>query len=115
LEWVDRRNVRIDQHWANDDTERAGAFAKELVRLQPDVILVAGTAATTALQRETRTIPVVFSVVTDPVGSGLVASLPRPCGNITGFQIVDKAIGGKWLKEVAPSIKRAAAMYTLTH
>jgi len=114
LDWVDGRNVRIDQRSGNDDTERIGAFAKELVGLQPDVILAAGTPATTALQRETRTIPIVFSVVADPVGSGFVAGLPRPGSNITGFQIVDKSIGGKWLqmlKEVAPSIRRAAAMY----
>jgi putative tryptophan/tyrosine transport system substrate-binding protein len=118
LDWVDGRNVRIDQHSGNDDTERTGAFAKELVRLQPDVILAAGTPATTALQRETRTIPIVFSVIIDPVGSGFVASLPRPGGNITGFGLADKVIGGKWLqmlKEVAPSIKRAAAMYNLDY
>jgi putative tryptophan/tyrosine transport system substrate-binding protein len=96
LDWVDGRNVRIDQHSGNDDTERTGAFAKELIRLQPDVLLAAGTPATTALQRETRTIPIVFSVVTDPVGSGFVASLPRPGGNITGFQHSHRSPESGW-------------------
>jgi putative tryptophan/tyrosine transport system substrate-binding protein len=85
-----------------------------LVGLNPDVILVNSTSATAAVQRETTTIPVVFATVSDPVGSGFVASLPRPGGNITGFINLEGSIGGKWLellKEVAPRIKRAALIF----
>ena len=89
-------------------------FAKELVDLQPDVILADATPATAALQRETRTIPIVFAVVSDPVGAGFVAGLPRPGGNITGFIIMEASMAGKWLElltEIAPGIKRAAIMF----
>ena len=93
---------------------RAGGLAGELVGLQPDIILTNGTPATIAVQRETRTIPIVFSGVGEPVGSGLVARLDRPGGNITGFAVFEPTLGGKWLDlllEIAPGLKRAAFMF----
>jgi putative tryptophan/tyrosine transport system substrate-binding protein len=114
LGWVDGRNVRIDQRWTDYDAARTLTFAKELVELQPDVILAGTTAATGALHRETSTIPIVFAPVADPVGSGFVAGLPRPGGNMTGFVNIEDSVGGKWLellKEIAPGIRRAAAMF----
>ena len=89
-------------------------FAKELVALRPDLILSHGTAVTAALQRETKTIPIVFVIVSDPVGSGFVASLPSPGGNITGFINLEDQLGGKWLDfltKFAPTIKRAAGIF----
>ena len=85
LGWTDGRNLRMDVRWAAGNVDRMRMFAKELVDLQPDVILANSTPVTAALQRETRTIPIVFVTVSDPVGAGFVASLPRPGGNITGF------------------------------
>jgi putative ABC transport system substrate-binding protein len=114
LGWTDGRNLRMDVRWAADNIDRMRMFAKELVNLQPDVILAQSTSATTALQRETRTIPIVFAVVSDPVGAGFVASLPRPGGNITGFINIEASMAGKWLEsltEIAPGIKRAAIMF----
>ena len=89
-------------------------FAKELVDLRPEIILAATTPATAALQRETRTIPIVFSTPADPVGDGFVASLARPGGNITGFTSQEEAMAGKWaelLTEIAPGLKRVAFMF----
>jgi putative ABC transport system substrate-binding protein len=114
LGWVDGRNVSIEVRWTNNDNERTQIFAKEIVGLQPDVILAGTTAVTTALQRETTTIPIVFSAIVDPITSRFVASFPNPGGNLTGFTVADPAMGGKWLqliKEIAPSIVRAVAMY----
>jgi putative tryptophan/tyrosine transport system substrate-binding protein len=114
LGWVDGRNVRIEQRWTNADISRTSAFATELVASQPDVILASTTLGTAALHRETSTIPIVFTIVSDPVGAGFVAGLPRPGGNITGFIHTDAALGGKWLgllKETAPGIKRAAILF----
>jgi putative tryptophan/tyrosine transport system substrate-binding protein len=114
LGWVDSRNVRIDVRWTNGDANRARAFAKELVALQPDVIFAGATPATAALQRETSTIPIVFSSVADPVGSGFVASLARPGGNITGFINIEATIAGKQLellKQVAPNLIRASLLF----
>jgi putative tryptophan/tyrosine transport system substrate-binding protein len=114
LGWTDGRNLRIDVRWAGGNVDRMRMFAKELVNLQPDVILSLSTAATAALQNETRTIPIVFAAVADPVGSGFVASLPRPDGNITGFIIQEAASVGKRLElltEMAPGVKRAAFMF----
>ena len=114
LGWTDGRNARFEQRWTNGDVNRASAFATELVAAQPDVIFCSTTPVTAALHRETSTIPIVFAIVSDPVGSGLVAGLPRPGGNITGFTMVEAAMGGKWLsllKEIAPGIKRAAFMF----
>jgi putative ABC transport system substrate-binding protein len=114
LGWVDGRNVQINVRWASGDVGRMRAFAKELVELQPDVILAGTTPVTAALRRETRTIPVVFVVVADPVGAGFVAGLPHPGGNMTGFLNAEAAIGGKWLellKEIAPHVTRVAIMF----
>jgi ABC-type uncharacterized transport system substrate-binding protein len=117
LGWTLDRNVAIDFRYGAGDADRNRAFAKELVSLNPDVIFVNSTSATAAVQRETTIIPVVFATVSDPVGSGFVASLARPGGNITGFVNVEASIAGKWLgllKEVAPDIKRAGLMYNPT-
>jgi putative tryptophan/tyrosine transport system substrate-binding protein len=114
LGWVEGRNVRIEQRWTNDDADLARVFAKELVALQPDVILAVTSPATAALQRETRTIPIIFTSVTEPVEQGFVAGLPRPGGNLTGFGYVEPAFAGRLvqvLKGIAPGIRRVAAMY----
>ena len=114
LGWIDGRNARIEQLWTNADVNRARAFAQELVARQPDVIVTSTTHATAAVKHESNTIPIVFTVVSDPVGSGFVAALPRPGGNITGFSHTDGGMGGKWLtllKEIAPDIKRAGIMF----
>jgi len=106
--------VRMELRWGGGDTNRMRALAQELVGLQPDVIVTGGTAATVAVQRETRTIPIVFANVPDPVASGIVARLDRPSGNITGFAILEPSLGGKWLEllsEIAPGLKRAAIMF----
>jgi putative ABC transport system substrate-binding protein len=114
LGWIDGRNLRMDVRWAAGSVDRARVYAKELVDLQPDVILADSTPQTAALQRETRTIPIVFVLVSDPVGSGFVTGLPRPGGNITGFINNEPTMGGKWvqlLTEIAPGLKRAAIMF----
>jgi putative ABC transport system substrate-binding protein len=114
LGWIDGRNVRMDLRWGGGDINRIRALAQELVGLQPDIILANSTPVTTALQRETRTIPIVMATVSDPVGSGLVAGLARPGGNITGFAGFEASLGGKWLElllEIAPGLKRAAIMF----
>ena len=114
LGWTDGRNLRMDRRWAGDSVERLRLFAKDLVDLQPDVILASGTPGTAALQRETRRIPIVFVPVADPVGSGFVAGLPRPGGNITGFISYEASLAGQWLQlltEIAPGVKRAAAIF----
>jgi putative ABC transport system substrate-binding protein len=110
--WSEGRNVRIDYRFAPASAQ-AQVLAKDLVALQPDVILAQSTPVTAALQRESRTIPIVFTVVSDPVGSGFVASLPRPGGNITGVMNYEASVIGKWLamlKEIAPSLVRAAVV-----
>jgi putative ABC transport system substrate-binding protein len=104
----------MDLRWPGDDTNRIRALAQELVSLQPDAILAGTTPATVALQRETRTIPIVFTLVADPIASGLVARLNRPGGNVTGFAINETMLAGKWLEllsEIAPGLKRAAIMF----
>jgi len=114
LGWTEGRNVRMDLRWAGGDTNRFRALAQELVGVQPDIILARGTPATVALQRETRTVPIVFVAVADPVAGGLVPRLDRPNGNITGFASLEASLGGKWLEllsEIAPSLKRAAIMF----
>src|SRR5262249_55487071 len=95
LGWADGRNVRMDYRWASGDVGRMRTFAKELVELQPDVIFAATTPVTAALQRETRAIPIVFVIVSDPVGSGFVTGLPRPGGNITGFMHGEATMAGQ--------------------
>jgi putative ABC transport system substrate-binding protein len=115
LGWTDGHNVRIDVRWAAGSIDRMRTFAKELVELQPDVIFAGTTPVTSALQRETSTIPIVFVLVSDPVGAGFVAGLPWPGRNITGFSNIEgAAFGGKWLetlKEIAPRVKRVAIMF----
>jgi putative ABC transport system substrate-binding protein len=114
LGWTDGRNMRMDVRWAAAAVDRMRMFAKESVDLQPDVILANTTPVTAALQRETRKIPIVFVNVADPVGSGFVASLPRPGGNLTGFSNLEASMAGKWLElltEIAPGVKRAAIMF----
>jgi putative ABC transport system substrate-binding protein len=114
LGWTDGRNLRIDLRRHGDDINQIRALAQELVGLQPDIILTGATAGTVALQRETRTIPIVFAGVGDPVASGLVARLDRPGGNVTGFALYEATLGGKWLElllEIAPGLKRAAIMF----
>jgi putative ABC transport system substrate-binding protein len=104
----------MDVRWTAGDLNRIQMSAKELVRLQPDAILSDTTPVTRALQRETQTIPIVFMTVSDPIGTGFVASLPRPGGNITGFSNHDGSIAGKWLElfvQVAPEIKRVAMIF----
>jgi hypothetical protein len=115
LGWTDGRNVRTDLRWTGDDINRIRVLAQELVGLQPDIIVVTGSTATTAaLQRETRTIPIVFANVADPIATGIVTRLDRPSGNITGFAALEASLGGKWLEllsEIAPGLKRAAIMF----
>lgn len=111
LGWAD---AQIEYRWGGGDAERTRALAKELVALKPDVILSRATPPTKALLAETRTIPVVFVVVADPVGDGLVASLARPGGNATGFTNVEGSLGGKWLellREISPTMTRVGAIY----
>jgi putative ABC transport system substrate-binding protein len=114
LGWTDGRNVRIEYRWIAGDVDREKVSAAELVRLAPDLIVVSGWTALAELHRLTNTIPVVFTQVSDPVGSGFVASLARPGGNISGFQNFEPTIGGKWLgvlKEAAPNMRRAAILF----
>ena len=118
LGWTEGRNIRIDTRWAAArDAEARQRFAKELVALQPDVILSHGTPTTTALLQQTRTIPIVFAAVADPVGSGFVASFARPGGNVTGFTVFEPAMASKWLellKEIAPRVARVAFLFSPT-
>src|ERR1700730_14153592 len=114
LGWTEGRNVRIDYRFAPASPDQAQLFAKELVSLRPDILVGNSTPATAALLRETRTIPVVFVGVSDPAGSGFVASIARPGGNTTGFTNFEPSLIGKWLemlKEVAPGIARAAVIF----
>jgi putative ABC transport system substrate-binding protein len=113
LGWTDGLNVRIDYRWGATDAERGLRYAAELVALAPDVILTAGEQAVAALQRTTRTVPIVFAQVPDPVGAGFVDSLARPGGNITGFAVFEYGISAKWLellKQIAPHMTRVAVL-----
>jgi len=114
LGWIDGRTVRMDVRWAAGSIDRARTYAKELVGLQPDVIFADSTPEAAALHRETRTIPIVFALVSDPIGEGFVAGLPRPGGNMTGFIPQEPALMGKWLElltQIAPDVKRVAIMF----
>ena len=114
LGWTDGRNVRIDYRWGDLDVERMRKLASELVGLRPDVLFAGDTSTLAALQPETRSIPIVFAVVGDPIGGGFVASLARPGGNITGFIPVEPPLAGKWvqlLKSVVPGLRRAAFLF----
>jgi putative ABC transport system substrate-binding protein len=111
--WSDGRNVRIDIRWGENDVDRDRRYASELVALAPDVILASGTLSVVALQHVTRTLPIVFVGVSDPVGAGLVDTLARPGGNVTGFMIFEYSLSGKWLellKEIAPRVTRVAVL-----
>jgi putative tryptophan/tyrosine transport system substrate-binding protein len=115
LGWTEGSNLRIELRWSANDADRMRTLAKELVDLRPDAILGATTPVTGALARETKTIPIVFAGVSDPIGSGFAANLAHPGGNITGFQAQgDPSLGGKWvelLKEIAPHTVRVALLF----
>jgi putative ABC transport system substrate-binding protein len=113
LGWTDGRNARIDIRWGAGDPERYRGYAAELIALAPDVILAPTSGVVAVLQRATRTVPIVFTGVIDPVGAGFVSSMARPAGNVTGFAAFEYGISGKWvalLKEIAPSVTRAAVI-----
>jgi putative ABC transport system substrate-binding protein len=114
LGWTDSRNVRIDTRWTLGDADDARKYAAELVALAPDVMLASGGAAVGSLLQATRTVPIVFAIVPDPVGSGFVESLARPGGNATGFVQFEYSLSGKWLellKQIAPGVTRAAVLW----
>jgi putative tryptophan/tyrosine transport system substrate-binding protein len=115
LGWTEGRNIRIDARWgALDDADARQRSAKELVALQPDLIVTQNTPPTASMLQQTRTIPVIFVIVADPVGSRFVESLARPGGNATGFTIMEPTTTSKWLellKEIAPSVNRAAFLF----
>jgi putative ABC transport system substrate-binding protein len=114
LGWSDGNNIQIDERWAANDAAQVHVLATELVRLKPDIIFAVNTVVVAALQHETRTIPIVFVSVTDPVASGFVASLSRPGGNITGFSNFEPTLVGKYieiLKEIAPGMTAASDMF----
>jgi putative tryptophan/tyrosine transport system substrate-binding protein len=113
LGWIEGRNIRIDYRWGGGDLDRVRRYSAELVALTPDVILVSSGSALAALQNATRTVPIVFVNVSDPVGAGYVASLARPGANTTGFTLFEYSISGKWLellKQIAPGMTRAAVI-----
>jgi putative tryptophan/tyrosine transport system substrate-binding protein len=114
LGWTEGRNVQIDYRWAGGDPDKARTFARELIGLMPDVIVPSTNQVTRILQQETRTVPIVFAFVGDPVGSGFVASLARPGKNITGFANFENSIGSKWVelfKEIAPRSERVGFVF----
>jgi putative ABC transport system substrate-binding protein len=113
LGWSDGRNVRIDTRWSANDVDLDRRYAAELVALAPDVVLTSGTLSVAAFQHLTRTLPMVFVRVSDPVGAGFVDSLARPGGNTTGFMLFEYSLSGKWLellKQIAPGVTRAAIL-----
>src|SRR5262245_24644657 len=117
LGWLTGRNVRVETRWTKFDAEQTRKYAAELVALAPDVILATGTSTVGPLLRLTRTVPIVFPLAADPVAAGLVQSLARPGGNATGFMSFEIGVSTKWLellKEIAPGVKRAAVLRTLT-
>ena len=113
LGWIDGRNLRIDTRWAGGDASAIRRHAEDLVALAPDVIVATGNASMGPLLQATRTVPIVFNNVADPVGSGFVDSLARPGGNVTGFLQFEYSLSGKWLellKQIAPGVTRAAVL-----
>jgi putative ABC transport system substrate-binding protein len=113
LGWTDGRNIRFDYRFTGDSEELMHSMAEEVAALQPDVILVSTNSVVSATLKATRSIPIVFTWVSDPVGSGFVSNLPHPGGNITGFHNFEPAIGGKWLsflKQIAPDLRRVAVV-----
>jgi len=118
LGWADGRNVRIETRWTNDPLRVTAGDATELIALKPEVIVTTGAPILAALHRQTKTIPIVFTLVTDPVADGFVASLARPGGNVTGFTIFEHSFAGKWLemlKEAVPAMTRVAVMQNPDH
>jgi putative tryptophan/tyrosine transport system substrate-binding protein len=114
LGWIDGRNVQFDYRWGAGSVDRMRLFAKELVRLNPDVLVSISTPANAALKEETKVVPIVFALAIDPVGSGLVANLAKPRGNITGFANVQASLSGKWLelmRDIAPNVKRVGFLF----
>jgi len=114
LGWAEGRNIEIDIRWANTNIDSMARYAKEIVTLQPDLVLTSSTPATGVMLQHTRTIPIVFVLVADPVGSRFVGSLPQPGGNATGFTPIVGSLGGKWvelLKETAPGVSRINLMF----
>src|SRR3974390_2365893 len=114
LGWMDGQNIRIEVRWAGFNPETMRRYAKELIALQPDLILSNDTPTTATLLQQTRTVPIVFATVADPVGSGFVASFARPGGNATGFAVYEASLGGKWLellKETVPNISRVVVIF----
>jgi putative tryptophan/tyrosine transport system substrate-binding protein len=114
LGWAEGRNVRIDVRWGGSNVDLLHTFTKELIGLQPDVLLASSTPTTAALARETQTIPIIFTLVADPVGARFVASLSHPGGNITGFSVIEASVASKsleLLRELAPDIKHVALMF----
>jgi putative ABC transport system substrate-binding protein len=111
---VDGQNIRIEVRWAGFDAETMRRYAKELIALQPDLILSHDTPTTATLLQQKRSVPIVFATVADPVGSGFVASFARPGGNATGFAVYEASLGGKWLevlKETVPSVSRVVVIF----
>jgi putative ABC transport system substrate-binding protein len=114
LGWAEGSNIRTDTRWASAGAASMQRFAKELVALQPDLIVTQGTPATASVAQQTSSIPIVFATMVDPVGSGFVASFARPGGNVTGFTVMEKTMAGKWLellKEIAPRVTRVAFLF----
>jgi putative ABC transport system substrate-binding protein len=114
LGWIEGRNIRFDYRWAGGNVERMQSYSAELAELNPDLVLVGSTPALAALWRQTRTIPIVFVNVADPVGQGFISSLAHPGGNITGFTSLEFSMGAKWvemLKEISPSLARVTLLY----
>src|SRR5579859_1755712 len=113
LGWIDGRNIRIESRWIGGDPAKARQYAAELIALGPDIILASGSSVLGPLLQASRTVPIVFTRVADPVGSGFVNSLSRPGGNATGFMLFEYGLCGKWLallKEIMPDVKRAAVL-----
>jgi putative ABC transport system substrate-binding protein len=114
LGWTEGRNIRFDYRFTGDSEELMRSMAEEVTALQPDIILVSTNSVVSATLKATRSIPIVFTWVSDPVGSGFVSNLPHPGGNITGFHNFEPAIGGKWLaflKQIAPDLRRVAVVH----
>jgi ABC-type uncharacterized transport system substrate-binding protein len=114
LGWTEGGNLHVDYRWSGGDSQKLQAFAKELVDARPDILFTRSTPATAALLKSTRSIPIVFAVVSDPVGEGFVASVARPGGNVTGFTNAEASLTGKWLgllKEIAPKMARVGYLF----
>jgi putative tryptophan/tyrosine transport system substrate-binding protein len=112
--WTEGSNLRVELRWGANDATRIAASAKELVDMRPNAVFGITTPVISALARETRTIPIVFAILADPIGGGFAASIAHPGGNITGFAALDSSIGGKWvglLKEIAPHTERVTLLF----